>query len=940
MANKIIISELDIDVNALIKSTAEVKNAIDTIKKQQAELTKSGETASHQFIQNSADLKTLSSAYNSNLKAISESTQATADQANRTALLTLAIDTEVVSIKEARDQNSLLNKLRNEANATTEEGQKEIALLNKKLDENNEFIKENADAYLKQKINIGNYSDSIKDALSNLNPLNGGLSGFIERSQQAGGVGSLLTASLKGITTGIIGMTRASLTFLATPIGAVIGAIGVVLGLVINYLKSTQSGIDAVTSVTRPLQAIMTSLMSVLNAVGKALFEAFSNPKKLLTDLADFVKQNLINRFKAFSVILEGIINLDFKKISNGVLQAGTGVENMTDKIQNGAKATNKFLSDAIEKGKQIDALKKDIERSELDYQRAQIKTNDLIDAQLLISKDTSKSFAERGKASEEIIRLTEELSKKEQEIIQKKIKALQLEYSMKDAKSLTIAEQQAMIDLEKQLDEAEDRGLNARLEQTRVLSGLKKEQQAQAEEAEKRNADLRQKALDDAFAKSQAELNLFLATQGIKAKTIEEELKIAEQTYQKQLEINQKEFNASEKSEIDKLDLLTKNQEAKNELLQSQSDIVIANVDRELQIFKDANQSKLDANKFLTDELVAQEIDRLNRISEAEAEAQTQRFINGTINEQQYQDAIKQIDDNFANEKKLLEEQKTQADNEKKLIDLENERAYEDLIFREDFDIKLQRLEEERQAELKSAEKSNADVDKINKLYDARARELQKQQQLAKVDSFQNAIGQIGGILNAFGVKNKNLAIALATADAFLSATKAYGSQLVIGDPTSLPRAIGAGASALASGIANVAQIAKTDTKFAGGGFIEVNGASHAQGGIPIEIGGQNFGTMQGGEGLAIMNKGAFNHFKAFNNTFGDSDVKGGYSSGFYASGGIITQSVQPQGIDATQLANITIDAMKNLPPQYVAVTDINLGQNSFAQVVEGANF
>ncbi len=66
MANKIIISELDIDVNALIKSTAEVKNAIDTIKKQQAELTKSGETASHQFIQNSADLKTLSSAYNSN----------------------------------------------------------------------------------------------------------------------------------------------------------------------------------------------------------------------------------------------------------------------------------------------------------------------------------------------------------------------------------------------------------------------------------------------------------------------------------------------------------------------------------------------------------------------------------------------------------------------------------------------------------------------------------------------------------------------------------------------------------------------------------------------------------------------------------------------------------------------------------------------------------
>ena len=48
---------------------------------------------------------------------------------------------------------------------------------------------------------------------------------------------------------------------------------------------------------------------------------------------------------------------------------------------------------------------------------RSEIKTNDLIDAQLLISKDTSKSFKERGAAAEEIIRLTEELGKQEEVI-------------------------------------------------------------------------------------------------------------------------------------------------------------------------------------------------------------------------------------------------------------------------------------------------------------------------------------------------------------------------------------------------------------------------------------------------------------------------------------------------------------------------------------------
>lgn len=933
---KIVISELDIDVNALIKSTAEVKNAIDTIKKQQADLTKQGETASNQFVQNAADLKTLSSAYNSNLKAISESTQATADQANRTQLLTLALESEVVSIKEARDQNALLNKLRNEANATTEEGQQEIAKLNAKLDQNNEFIKENADAYLKQKINIGNYSESIKDALSNLNPLNGGIGAFIERSQQAGGVGNLLTTSLKGISTGIIGMTRASLAFLATPIGAVIGAIGLALGALITYLKSSQSGIDAVTSVTRPLQAIMTALMSVVKSVGSALFDAFSNPKKTLMELGEFVKQNLINRFKAFAVILEGIIELDFKKVTNGVLQAGTGVENMTDKIQSGAKATNKFLSDAIAKGQEIDRLKKDIERSELDYQRAQIKTNDLIDQQLLISKDTSKSFAERGKASEEIIRLTEILAQKEQAIIQKKIKALELEYSLKDAKELTIAEQQAMIDLEKQLDDAEDRGLNARLEQQRVLSGLKKEQQAEAKAQADAEAERRQKNLDDIANKAQAELDLFLSKQGIKAKSLEEDLKLAEEVYQKQIDINQKEYNASEKTAIDKLNLQTKNNEATNELLQKQSDLVVSNLDRELQLFIDNNKSKLDANKFLTDELVAQEKERLELINNERIDAERVRLEQGVISQQQYNDAINGINVENKAKQDELDLQRKEAEAQKQLIDLENKRAYEDLIFREDFDIKLQRLEEERTAQLKTAEKTGADIEKINKLYDARARELNKQQQLAKVDSFQNAIGQIGSILNAFGVKNKNLAMALATADAFLSATKAYGSQLVIGDPTSLPRAIGAGASALASGIANVAQIAKTDTKFEQGGIVEIGGKRHSAGGTKFwGEDGTSF-EAERGEGIGILNRNAFASFMDLNNRY----PSGKSTPTFMQGGGIITQGVNNNNFNIDAFVNGLIQANQTLPRPVVFVEDINSGQNNYADVVNGANF
>ena len=200
MAEKIVIAELEIDINALIKSTSEVKQSIDALKKAQQDLVKQGDSSSQQYVQNTADLKTLNSAYNSNLKAIADSSNAQAENANRTQLIALALQSEVTSIKDAREQNSLLNKLRNESNVTTEEGKAELTSLNKKLDENNNFIKENADQYTKQKINVGNYSESVKEAFGSINVFNGGLSGFTGRAQEAGGVLPLLSTGIKGIT--------------------------------------------------------------------------------------------------------------------------------------------------------------------------------------------------------------------------------------------------------------------------------------------------------------------------------------------------------------------------------------------------------------------------------------------------------------------------------------------------------------------------------------------------------------------------------------------------------------------------------------------------------------------------------------------------------------------------------------------------------------------
>jgi hypothetical protein len=59
---------------------------------------------------------------------------------------------------------------------------------------------------------VGDYKDQIKEAFSEMNLFNGGISGFVARSQEAGGAGNLLKNSFSGIKDGIMGIGKYLLT--------------------------------------------------------------------------------------------------------------------------------------------------------------------------------------------------------------------------------------------------------------------------------------------------------------------------------------------------------------------------------------------------------------------------------------------------------------------------------------------------------------------------------------------------------------------------------------------------------------------------------------------------------------------------------------------------------------------------------------------------------
>jgi hypothetical protein len=333
-------------------------------------------------------------------------------------------------------------------------------------------------------------------------------------STNKGNIATQLWSRTQLIFAGSTGIVSTSFNVLKIAIASTgIGLLVLALTSLVAYFTQTQAGIEKLDAVLQPLKAIFSALVGAVETLGSSLVAAFENPKKAMTDLYEFVKQNLINRFTAFGVILEGIINLDFKKVTNGVLQAGTGVENMTDKISGAAKKTSDFLSDAAKKGAEIAKLTREIDEAQLKYNKNQIAVNDAIDAQLLISKDTSKSFKERAAAAEEIIKITERNGQAESKILQLKLRQLQIQQQLKGAANLTNEEKQKEIDLLVAIDNAEDRGKEARIEQSKVLSGLKKEQRAQSEENHKKELENDKKKAEIAISTMKATLDYEIAT-------------------------------------------------------------------------------------------------------------------------------------------------------------------------------------------------------------------------------------------------------------------------------------------------------------------------------------------------------------------------------------------------------------------------------------------
>ena len=551
----------------------------------------------------------------------------------------------------------------------------------------------------------------------------------------------------------------------------------------------------------------------------------------------------------------------------------------------------------AIETARGMAQVERDIYNTETDLIVVLARQRREMEEQKAILADQTKSSKERQAAANEALRISREMEAAELKVLEAKYQQIktqnELSYTSDEDRR---KEQEALAALE----EKRAQYLSQRKELTSQVSGLEKADMEAAAAADKKRAE--------DYAKAQ--------------KAAAEKAKKAKEDADKKAAETAKKVQA--------------------EVLKSYETGVT-----ELQLkIRESNIGIVDKKKALEDQ------DRLNQ---AILEKERYRLSQGLITQQEF-DNIR-LEQRIAFQEQVAELEKAEADKKKAAaaIDLENKRAIEEANITSDFERETLRLEQQRQLEVAAAEKVGADVTLIEAKYAQIREKREKELVNAKLQMTADIAGQISNMMGQESEAGKAFAIAQATINTYLGASKAIAQGGIWG--------VAQAAIVIAAGLKQVASIMKvkedvpkTNTnvrKYAKGG--QIYGPSHAQGGVTFSgSNGQRF-EAEGGENVYILNRrasNAINALSALNMEYGGRSF--GNSSVYkYADGGgfdvLSSQSLtnlnkavkkdvdlSPKTIAAIALA--FVDGVQNAPNPIVSVQDITDVQQGRTLVIDSA--
>lgn len=787
------IATLTIDSDKAFGTIEQTKKSIFDLQKANTdlrkEIQKNGDATGEQtkqFVENEAELKKLNAVYKEQQTAMNSLTLAQVQSSE-------ALNMNSKSVAQANVQNRELIATRNQINATTEDGRKAIALINEKLDQNNNFIRENSSALEKQKQNVGNYTDSIKEAANNLNPLNGGMAGFIERSKEAGGAGNLAKQSLGGMASGFIGVTKAALGFILTPVGAFIAALVVVFTAIKAAMNRSEEATGKISKVFAAFSGILNIFLKALASLGNYWINSYVKILEKVGQTSEKVMKGISSGLKLL-----------------GFTSAAKSVDNFT----NSTKASIKASQDLAVAEKELEKSQRKARLTQLTYQKEAEKFRQIRD-------DENRTIAERITANDQLGATLKKQLRDELAIAQMALRVANLRIQQEGRTKETLdAQAQSLTEIA----DIQERITGQESEQLANRVSLQKEAAAKAKEAADQQKENASKALEAATKNKELEISILRSKNDLAKKTDEERITFINDITAKELELLK--FKRSK-------GLITEKefQLASLELLKTQSDETLAVAEATITKEIEAQGKVFEEKKKLSEQ------EKTDLLGNAEflKQEQTRRIEESLLSERDKALALEEIqtgyltnvaiiNENFkAAEKQRADMAKQEAETlanaafEMKLLGLEKEGQLESelqkAILTAQLEEKKRLLDVDLANEKKTAEEVRALKELEDKKYAAATKKIDKEIANAKRA---NATSMVKDSLNAaaaiFG-ENKAVAVAMALVNTY----EGIAAGVKLGYPAAIP----AVASAAATGFAAVKNILKTDkgtTSGAGG--------------------------------------------------------------------------------------------------------------------------
>lgn len=449
---KKVLIDIQIDAIDALKSYTALKTEVDRLRQSQKELDKSTEDGRLEFERIGQQIRALNTEANKYQKTIQNNIR--------------EVNQEEGSLQQLKAQLSLMTAEYNNLGEARRKGAEGAALI-KSINETTDAIKEGEEAVQNYRRSVGDYENSIKNALSTGNPF---VDNILEQASSAKGAKGAFDA----VRTSVIGFGKALLSLLANPIVLTIAAIVGVVLLLVEAFKRNEDNATKLNVVIGKLSGVFNGLLKVLEPVASFLSDVLVAALEMVVTQIEFT-------LTALSSLLDFI----------GFESAARSLGNFTNEIIK----TSRAAGELAQKEADLVKMQRQAIKIQKDYQREAEKLRQLRD-------DGTKSITERIAANEELGRILQKQLSEELRIAQTALNVANLRIQVEGETAKNLDAQAAALS---SIADIQERITGQESEQLRNASTLRKEAANNAYESYNNTLELK-KQFDEAMIRAEAD--------------------------------------------------------------------------------------------------------------------------------------------------------------------------------------------------------------------------------------------------------------------------------------------------------------------------------------------------------------------------------------------------------------------------------------------------